>query len=518
MSGTKVSPLPAGLPLQNDLKNSIQGETQMMTSNEVSASSYGAQWQSINWKVVEQHVLKLQVRIAKATREGKRGKAKALQWILTHSKSAKLLAVKRVSQNKGSKTPGIDGIIWNSDARRMAAVNQLSRKGYQAKPLRRIYIPKKNGKLRPLGIPCMIDRAQQALYLLALEPISETIADPNSYGFRPNRSTADAIAQCFKCLCKKGSAQWVLEGDIKACFDKIGHQWLIDNIQVDKRMMKQWFRCGFIDKGLFYKTAEGTPQGGIISPTLMLLTLAGLEQLVKSIARKTGDKINFIGYADDFVITSSSKEVLTNEIKPQLIHFLQERGLTLSEEKTHITHIDDGFDFLGFNVRKYNGKLLIKPSKSNVLSFLRNMRELIRKHLTIPVNDIIRMMNPKLRGWANYYRHCVAKKVFSYVSHQIFWMLWRWAVRRHPTKSRHWIARKYFLNRKSQWQFHGWQKIANMDCQFNLVQIDHTPIKRHVKIRSAATPYDPQFEAYLTKRKLEKEGRHTWINPVLAAL
>ena len=161
-------------------------------------------------------------------------------------------------------------------------------------------------------------------------------------------------------------------------------------------MLKQWLRCGFVDKGLFYKTAEGTPQGGIISPTLMLLTLAGLEQLVKSIARKTGDKINFIGYADDFVITGTSKEVLTNEIKPQLIHFLQERGLTLSEEKTHITHINDGFDFLGFNVRKYNGKLLIKPSKSNVLSFLRNMREFIRKHLTIPVNDLIKMMNPKL--------------------------------------------------------------------------------------------------------------------------
>ena len=490
----------------------------MMTSNEVSASSYGTQWQSIDWKSIEQKVLKLQMRIAKATRESKQGKVKALQWILTHSKSAKLLAVKRVSKNKGSKTPGIDGIIWNSDARRMAAVNQLSRKGYQAKPLRRIYIPKKNGKLRPLGIPCMIDRAQQALYLLALEPISESIADPNSYGFRPNRSTADAIDQCFKCLCQKGSAQWVLEGDIKACFDKIGHQWLIDNIQVDKRMLKQWIGCGFIDKGLFYNTVEGTPQGGIISPTLMLLTLAGLEQLVKSIARKTGDRINFIGYADDFVITGTSKEVLINEIKPQLIRFLQERGLSLSEEKTHVTHINDGFDFLGFNIRKYKGKLLIKPSKSNVLLFLSNMRELIRKHLTIPVNDLIKMMNPKLRGWANYYRHCVAKQVFGYVGQQIFLMVWKWAVRRHPNKGRKWIARKYFLNRKGQWQFHGWRKIANMDCLFNLVQIAYTPIKRHVKIRSAATPYDPQYEAYLNKRKHGKEGRNTWFNPVSAAL
>ena len=223
----------------------------MIISPEISASPYGKQWKSINWKSVEVTVLKLQMRIAKAIREDKHGKAKSLQWILTHSRAAKLLAVKRVSQNKGSKTPGVDGIVWNTDSRRMAAVHQLSRKGYKAKPLRRIYIPKKNGKLGPLGIPCMIDRAQQALHLLALEPISETLADPNSYGFRPNRCVADAIQQCFTCLCKKGSAKWVLEGDIKACFDKIGHQWLIDNIPTDKRMLRQWLGCGFIDKGVF---------------------------------------------------------------------------------------------------------------------------------------------------------------------------------------------------------------------------------------------------------------------------
>jgi RNA-directed DNA polymerase len=209
---TKVSPLPTGLPLRDNLKNFIQGEMQMMISKEISASPSSAQWQSIDWKSVESHVLKLQMRIAKATRESKHGKVKALQWLLTHSRSAKLLAVKRVSQNKGSKTPGIDGVIWNTDTRRMKAVNQLSRKAYQAKPLKRIYIPKKNGKLRPLGIPCMIDRAQQALYLLSLEPVSESLADCNSYGFRPKRSTADAIGQCFICLSQKRSAQWVLEG------------------------------------------------------------------------------------------------------------------------------------------------------------------------------------------------------------------------------------------------------------------------------------------------------------------
>ncbi|OCH38898.1 group II intron reverse transcriptase/maturase [Vibrio splendidus] len=515
---TKVSPLPTGLPLRENLKNLIQGEKQMVISKEISASSDGAQWQSIDWKSVEAHVLKLQMRIAKATREKKYSKVKSLQWLLTHSRSAKLLAVKRVSQNKGSKTSGIDGVTWNTDVRRMKAVNQLSRKAYSAKPLKRIYIPKKNGKLRPLGIPCMIDRAQQALHLLALEPVSETLADLNSYGFRTNRSTADAVSQCFKCLALKRSAKWVLEGDIKACFDKIGHQWLMDNITVDKRMLEQWLKSGYVDKGLFYDTDEGTPQGGIISPTLMLMTLAGIEQQIKSTALKKGARANFIGYADDFVVTCSSKEVLVNDIKPLIAGFLAERGLALSEEKTKITHIDDGFDFLGFNHRKYKGKLLIKPSKSNTLLFLRNLRELIKKHATIPVNDLIKLINPKLRGWANYYRNCVAKQIFGYVGHKLFQALWHWAVRRHPTKSKDWVVHKYFLNRKGQWQFHGWQKIMNMDCHFNLFQIAKVPIERHVKIRSAATPFDPQYQEYLAKRKPKRLARNSWNEPASTAL
>ncbi|MGO2498956.1 MAG: group II intron reverse transcriptase/maturase [Vibrio litoralis] len=490
----------------------------MVISKEISASSDGAQWQSIDWKSVEAHVLKLQMRIAKATREKKYGKVKSLQWLLTHSRSAKLLSVKRVSQNKGSKTPGIDGVTWNTDTRRMKAVNQLSRKAYSAKPLKRIYIPKKNGKLRPLGIPCMIDRAQQALHLLALEPVSETLADLNSYGFRPNRSTADAVSQCFKCLAQKRSAKWVLEGDIKACFDKIGHQWLMDNITVDKRMLEQWLKSGYVDKGLFYDTDEGTPQGGIISPTLMLMTLAGIEQQIKSTALKKGARANFIGYADDFVVTCSSKEVLVNDIKPLIAGFLAERGLSLSEEKTKITHIDDGFDFLGFNHRKYKGKLLIKPSKSNTLLFLRNLRKLIKKHATIPVNDLIKLINPKLRGWANYYRHCVAKQIFGYVGHKLFQALWHWAVRRHPTKSKDWVVHKYFLNRKGQWQFHGWQKIMNMDCHFNLFQIAKVAIERHVKIRSAATPFDLQYQEYLAKRKTKRLARNSWNEPASTAL
>ncbi|EIO2936162.1 TPA: group II intron reverse transcriptase/maturase [Vibrio parahaemolyticus] len=486
----------------------------MIISNKISASSDSEKWQAINWKAIDAHVLKLQMRIAKAIRDGKHGKAKALQWILTHSRSAKLLAVKRVSQNKGSKTPGIDGIIWNTDARRMNAANNLKRKAYTAKPLKRIYIPKKNGKLRPLGIPCMIDRAQQALYRLALEPISETIADPNSYGFRPKRSTADAIEQCFKCLANKTRAAWILEGDIKACFDKIGHRWLMNNIPIDKRMLEQWLKCGYMDKELFYRTDEGTPQGGIISPTLMVMTLAGLEKHVKANARKKGYRVNFVGYADDFIVTGHSKECLENEVKPLIAGFLAERGLALSEEKTKITHINDGFDFLGFNLRKYKGKLLIKPSKPNVLLFLSNLRALIKKHAALPVNDLIKMMNPKLQGWANYYRHSVAKQIFNHISNQLFHMLWSWAKRKHPMKGNRWIANKYFINRKGQWQFHGWHKVMDMDCQYNLVQITRIPIKRHVKIRSSAALYNPEFVDYLNNRTQLKQHRNSWSEPV----
>lgn len=237
----------------------------------------------------------------------------------------------------------------------------------------------------------------------------------------------------------------------------------MNNIAVDKRMLEQWLKSGFMDKGLFYRTDEGTPQGGVISPTLMLMTLARLEQRIKSTALKKGARANFIGYADDFVVTCASKEVLENDIKPLIAEFLAERGLTLSEEKTHITHISRGFDFLGFNHRKYKGKLLIKPSKSNTLMLLSNLRELIKKHATIPVNDLIKLINPKLKGWSNYYRHCVAKQIFGYVGHKLFHALWHWAKRRHPTKSRTWIALKYFINRQGQWQFHGWQKLMNMD-------------------------------------------------------
>ena len=349
-------------------------------------------WHSINWKQVSEEVRRLQARIVKATKEGKGGKVKALQHLLTRSFSGKALAVRRVTENQGRKTPGVDRVTWDSPEKKWSAIHSLKRRGYKPRPLRRVYIPKSNGKWRPLGIPTMMDRAMQALYLLALDPIAETQADSNSYGFRKGRSCADAIEQCFVALSRGTCAEWILEGDIKACFDRISHKWLMTHIPMDKVILQKWLKAGYMDKSVFYETEDGTPQGGIISPVLANMALDGLERrLLKKFrpnthSHKAGGskikKVNVVRYADDFIITGISKELLEDEVKPLVIGFLRERGLELSDEKTTITHIKDGFDFLGQNARKYDGKYLTKPSKKNVKTFIAGIREVIKANKT----------------------------------------------------------------------------------------------------------------------------------------
>ena len=325
-------------------------------------------WTDIDWVRCEAAVQKLQGRIVKAQKEGRPGKVKALQWTLTHSFYAKALAVKRVTSNKGKNTAGVDKVLWTTPNAKMGAVADLKRRGYNPQPLRRVHIKKSNGKLRPLGIPTMKDRAMQALYLMALNPVAETTADRHSYGFRRERCTVDAIVQCHTILSKEVSPQWILEGDIKGCFDHISHQWLLDNIPTDKVMLCKWLESGFVFNRQLFPTEEGAPQGGIISPTLANMALDGLQAMLAENFKLRRTKmgyfnpmVNLVRYADDFIITCSDREILESQIKPAVSEFLQARGLTLSEEKTKITHIDEGFDFLGFNVRKYKGTLLIKP-------------------------------------------------------------------------------------------------------------------------------------------------------------
>ena len=472
------------------------------------APSTSSSWEAVDWRTLKKDVLRLQMRIAKATRAGRWGKVKALQWLLTHSSSAKLLAVRRVVRNSGRNTPGVDGVLWRTSGQKLKAARSLQRRGYRPQPLRRIYISKRNGKLRPLGIPTMADRAQQALHLLALEPVAETLADPNAYGFRPKRSTADAIAQCFNVLVRKQSARWILEGDIKSCFDRISHSWLRKHIPMDKLILGKWLAAGYMEAGGIYPTEAGTPQGGIASPVFANMALDGLEAVAQGAARN--QKVNVVKYADDFIITGASQEVLEMKVKPAVVAFLKERGLELSEEKTRITPIDAGFDFLGFNVRKYGGKLLIKPSKPAVKRFLDDIRGLIKANKAAKTEELIRQLNRKIRGWANYYRHVVAKKTFSYVDRNVFRALMTWIDRRHPGKSASWKRQRYF--RSEGWR--NWVFLTKIrdglggTSYLDLFQASSVAITRHIKIQAEATPYDPAFTDYFTRRAQSRRVNH----------
>ncbi len=467
-------------------------------------------WHSIDWKKVWHNVRRLQARIVKAIQEGRWNKVRSLVYLLTHSFSGRAAAILRVTTNTGASTPGVDGETWNTPELKAAAFNRLRRHSYQAQPLRRVYIPKSSdpSQLRPLGIPTMTDRATQALYLLGLDPIVETTADANSYGFRSQRSCADALDQCHKILRKNHSATWILEGDIKACFDRISHDWLLAHIPMDKAILRKWLQAGFMEKDVFFATTAGTPQGGIASPALANRTLDGLERLLHERfgARRrqhARNKVHLVRYADDFIITGTSKELLRDEVQPLVAHFLKERGLELSHEKTSITHIDDGFDFLGQNVRRYGVKVLLKPARKNVRAFLAKIDEVIQQeggHLT--AGALIERLNPKIRGWALYHRHASSACTFARVDDVIFWKLWRWARRRHRHKSAAWVKVHYFTQPgDSRWLFRGtvYDEEGGKHTVF-LVRARSIPIRRHVKVKGEANPYDPAWELYFEER------------------
>lgn len=467
-------------------------------------------WHSIPWKKVWHNVRRLQARIVKAIQESRWGKVRALVYLLTHSRSGRSAAILRVTTNAGASTPGVDGDVWDTPELKAAAFSKLRRHGYQPQPLRRVYIPKSSDptQRRPLGIPTMTDRAMQALYLLGLDPVVETTADANSYGFRSQRCCADALDQCYKILRPTDGAQWILEGDIKSCFDRISHDWLLTHTPMDRVILRQWLQAGFMEKNVFFATTEGTPQGGICSPALANRALDGLEARLHERFGATRrarqrHKVHLVRYADDFLITGTSKELLRGEVQPLVAHFLKERGLELSHEKTSITHIDDGFDFLGQNVRRYGTKLLLKPSRKNVRAFLTKIDAVIQHsgdYLT--AGQLIQRLNPKIRGWALYHRHASSARTYARIDDLIFRKLWRWARRRHRGKSAAWVKRRYFTRADdSHWRFRG--TVRDQEGGHHtvfLVRAGATAIQRHVKVRGTANPYDPAWELYFEER------------------
>jgi len=351
----------------------------------------------------------------------------------------------------------------------------------------------------------------QALYAMALDPIAETTADKTSFGFRKKRSTQDAAQHIFNYSAINKGNQWILEGDIKGCFDNINHQWLMENIPIDKKILKQLLKAGFIYKRKLFPTETGTPQGGILSPIMANITLDGIEKKIKEKYWKTAKgtidvrynkhRVNYTRYADDFIVSTDSKEVLM-DIKEIIIQHLKERGLTLSEEKTLITNIDDGFDFLGWNFRKYNSKLLIKPSKDSIRKIKETLKTMIRSHRGKSQTELIKSINPIITGWTNYHKNACAKKTFAKLDHVIFYTLWRWAKRRHPNKPTKWIKNRY-------WKTTLFNKWIFSDGNIELKRASHTKIVRHRIIKFDANPYLPEFTRYYYYRdKQRMQGRN----------
>jgi len=483
------------------------------------AETQSEDWALLPWRKLERHVYRLQKRIYRASERGNVQAVHRLQQLLMHSRSAQLLAVRRVTQdNQGKKTAGVDGVKSLAPAERLTLVESIHpkrMKRYKAKPVRRVWIPKPGkSEKRPLGIPVMRDRAYQALTKQAVEPEWEARFEPNSYGFRPGRGCHDAVVAIFDEI--KQKAKYVLDADIKGCFDHISHQALLDKLATYpamRRAIRAWLKAGVMESQEFSPTQEGTPQGGVISPLLANIALHGMETAVRK-AYLTKDQPALVRYADDFVVLHSTLAGV-EKAKQMMETWLQGIGLELKPSKTRITHTlgmsqeKGGFDFLGFNIRQYrvgkthtvqNGhgkplgfKTLTKPSKEAIKRHIAEMGKIVRDQQAAPQEALLMALNPVISGWANYHRTGVAKQIFSYCDHRLYGMLQHWGRSRHPNKTAGWVARKYWgLNQGQGWTFR---------TQDGVVLRDHaaTSIRRHVKVKGAASPYDGKI-AYWAQR------------------
>lgn len=462
--------------------------------NDIGPIERADDWQAIDWQTINKRVRNLRRRIFRATKNGEKNQVRSLMKLMLRSYANLLLSVRKVTQeNKGKKTPGIDNRVALSPKARAKLIREmLTVKAWKVRPAVRIYIPKAGGKFRPLGILTIKNRVAQAVVKNALEPHCEAQFESHSYGFRPGRSAQDAIEQCFSRLNRRTTNRWVLDADIKGAFDSISQEFLLNKLgKLPARgLIKAWLEAGYVESEIINRTERGTQQGGIISPVLANVALDGIQNLLPN-------RYGFIRYADDWVVTARTKEELQT-IKPVIEDWLALRGLVLNDEKTRIVSVHEGFDFLGFNIRHYRGKCLIKPQRKKVVLFLERIRKWLKTHRAVSAEMVIRHLNPLLNGWAQYYRCVVSAKTFSYVASQVWDYLWKWCKRRHPKKNLDWVHRKYFRTiAGKKWTFFAKDTTSSAtDAIITLIDLSRMSILRHAKVKGSASPDDPSLVDY----------------------
>ena len=478
----------------------------------------GLEWDAINWALHEQNVVRLRRRIFTAARDGDLAKARNLQKMMLRSWSNTLVSVRQVTQrNAGRRTAGVDRVVALDGPARMAMAREVHRtmRSWQPLPVRRVYVPKANGKQRPLGIPVMMDRCHQARAKNALEPEWEARFGARVYGFRPGRSCQDAAVALHTTLSSNAKRRWILDADLSAAFDKIDHAFLLRRLGTfpARDMIAGWLKAGVFEAGKgFAPTEEGTPQGGIISPLLLNVALHGLEEAsgvrystAPSARGKTQrDSPVTVAYADNFVVCCHSRQQ-AESIRARLAGWLAERGLSLNEDKTRIVRLSQGFDFLGWNFRRYPvGKTLVKPSKGSVAKHRQRLADEMRRLRGSNAGAVIGTLNPVIRGWAAYHRSQVSSETFSSLGHYTWKLTWKWARWSHPGKGTRWTIGRYYgkfcPSREDKWVF------GDRDTGAYLLNHAWTGIRRHVMVKGRASPDDPDLTGYWENRRRKKTG------------